>query len=62
MRPSSNASDGSTRFYSGELPHLDVKKLGRISVKGAGHRITGHRTESSREPRFGGGEVESVAV
>jgi transposase InsO family protein len=27
----------------GELLHLDVKKLGRISVKGAGHRVTGHK-------------------
>jgi transposase InsO family protein len=27
----------------GELVHIDVKKLGRISVRGAGHRVTGHR-------------------
>jgi transposase InsO family protein len=31
------------RSRPGELIHLDVKKLGRISVKGAGHRVTGHR-------------------
>jgi transposase InsO family protein len=27
----------------GELIHVDVKKLGRISAKGAGHRFTGNR-------------------
>jgi transposase InsO family protein len=27
----------------GELVHIDIKKLGRISVRGAGHRVTGHR-------------------
>ena len=27
----------------GELVHVDVKKLGRISVRGAGHRVTGNR-------------------
>jgi transposase InsO family protein/transposase len=27
----------------GELLHIDVKKLGRIGAKGAGHRATGHR-------------------
>jgi transposase InsO family protein len=27
----------------GQLVHVDVKKLGRISVRGAGHRVTGHR-------------------
>src|SRR6478672_10656197 len=29
------------RARPGELVHLDIKKLGRISAKGAGHRITG---------------------
>jgi transposase len=32
------------RSRPGELIHVDVKKLGRISVKGAGHRVTGNRT------------------
>lgn len=33
----------------GELIHIDVKKLGRISAKGAGHRVTGRRdTEVKR--------------
>jgi transposase InsO family protein len=31
------------RRRPGELVHLDVKKLGRISKRGAGHRVTGHR-------------------
>jgi transposase InsO family protein len=31
------------RKRPGELVHLDVKKLGRISERGAGHRVTGHR-------------------
>jgi transposase InsO family protein len=31
------------RSRPGELIHVDVKKLGRISVKGAGHRVTGNR-------------------
>ena len=32
------------RKRPGELVHLDIKKLGRISARGAGHRVTGHRT------------------
>jgi transposase len=31
------------RKRPGELIHVDVKKLGRISAKGAGHRVTGIR-------------------
>jgi transposase InsO family protein len=31
------------RRRPGELVHLDVKKLGRISSRGAGHAVTGHR-------------------
>src|SRR5207342_2691297 len=31
------------RKRPGELIHVDIKKLGRISRKGAGHRVTGHR-------------------
>jgi transposase len=31
------------RKRPGELVHVDVKKLGRISVRGAGHRMVGHR-------------------
>jgi transposase InsO family protein len=31
------------RSRPGELIHVDVKKLGRISERGAGHRVTGNR-------------------
>jgi transposase InsO family protein len=31
------------RKRPGELIHVDIKKLGRISAKGAGHRVTGDR-------------------
>jgi transposase InsO family protein len=36
------------RQRPGELLHVDVKKLGKISVRGAGHRITGHRKSQFR--------------
>src|SRR4051794_23805152 len=32
------------RRHPGELVHVDIKTLGRISPKGAGHRVTGKRT------------------
>lgn len=31
------------RRHPGELVHLDIKRLGRISALGAGHRVLGHR-------------------
>lgn len=31
------------RDHPGELVHVDIKQLGRISERGAGHRIVGHR-------------------
>ena len=31
------------RRHPGELVHVDIKKLGRISARGAGHRMVGHR-------------------
>lgn len=31
------------RRHPGELVHVDIKKLGKISVRGAGHRMVGHR-------------------
>jgi transposase InsO family protein len=31
------------RRHPGELVHVDIKQLGRISVLGAGHRMVGHR-------------------
>jgi transposase InsO family protein len=36
---------------AGELLHLDVKRLGRISTKGAGHRVTGRAHRRSRATR-----------
>ena len=36
------------RQRPGELIHVDVKKLGRISPKGAGHRVMGRGKRSSR--------------
>jgi transposase len=32
------------RKRAGELVHLDIKKLGRISIRGAGHRVSGNRS------------------
>jgi transposase InsO family protein len=31
------------RRHPGELVHVDIKKLARISTRGAGHRMVGHR-------------------
>jgi transposase InsO family protein len=42
------------RGRPGELVHIDIKKLGRISVRGAGHRFTGHR-KSQIKRRVGTG-------
>lgn len=36
------------RKRPGELVHLDIKKLGRISARGAGHRISGNRSSQFR--------------
>jgi transposase InsO family protein len=36
---------------AGELLHIDVKRLGRISMKGAGHRVTGRASRRSRATR-----------
>ena len=42
------------RIRPGELLHVDVKKLGRISRRGAGHRVTGHRAAvQGRTPAAG---------
>jgi transposase InsO family protein len=32
------------RRHPGELVHVDIKQLGRISLRGAGHRVTGERS------------------
>jgi transposase InsO family protein len=31
------------RRHPGELVHVDIKRLGKISVRGAAHRMVGHR-------------------
>jgi hypothetical protein len=36
------------RKRPGELVHLDIKKLGKISARGAGHRITGRPTSKAQ--------------
>jgi transposase InsO family protein len=36
------------RRHPGELVHVDIKQLGRISVRGAGHRMVGHRRSQLR--------------
>lgn len=54
------------RKRAGELIHLDIKKLGRISIRGAGHRVNGHRGSQFRvgPKRLGatGWEFVHVAV
>src|SRR5262249_37663852 len=41
------------RRHPGELLHVDIKQLGRISSRGAGHRLLGERT-SQYKRRVGG--------
>jgi transposase InsO family protein len=41
------------RRHPGELVHVDLKKLSRISLRGAGHRLLGHRG-SQYSHRVGG--------
>jgi hypothetical protein len=41
------------RRHPGELVHVDIKQLGRISERGAGHRMVGHRASQSNR-RIGG--------
>jgi transposase InsO family protein len=41
------------RRHAGELVHVDIKQLGRISERGAGHRMVGHR-KSKRRTRVDG--------
>ena len=36
------------RRHAGELVHVDIKQLGRISERGAGHRMVGHRKSRIR--------------
>jgi transposase InsO family protein len=39
----------------GQLVHVDVKKLGRINRRGAGHRVTGRRNQVKVGPERRGG-------
>ena len=41
------------RRHPGELVHVDIKQLGRISERGAGHRVLGTAQEPVRPPRPG---------
>ncbi|HEX6228729.1 MAG TPA: IS481 family transposase [Solirubrobacterales bacterium] len=41
------------RARPGELIHIDVKKLGKISAKGAGHRVTGKRNTEIKRRKGG---------
>ncbi len=52
------------RKRAGELVHLDIKKLARISVRGAGHRVNGHRASQFKSAgrRPTGWEFVHVAV
>lgn len=57
------------RRRAGELIHVDVKKLGRISAKGAGHRVTGirgpsvdRRTVDGKQRKVTGWEFVHVCV
>jgi transposase InsO family protein len=42
------------RRRAGELVHVDIKTLGRISRLGAGHRVVGHRKSQRRGQKRGG--------
>jgi transposase InsO family protein len=56
------------RSRAGELVHIDIKQLGKISVRGAGHRIVGHRQSQvyrridGRQRQLTGYEFVHVAV
>ena len=56
------------RRHPGELVHVDIKRLGRISARGAGHRVLGHRasqyarTIGGRKLRFTGHEFVHVMI
>jgi len=53
------------RSRPGELLHIDVKKLGRISAKGAGHRVPGEAggvVDADVDPLPAGGATAAVAT
>jgi transposase len=49
------------RRHAGELVHVDIKQLGRISAAGAGHRMIGSRA-SQRRPWSGGRRGRHQAI
>jgi transposase InsO family protein len=46
------------RRQAGELVHVDIKTLGRISVRGAGHRMVGHKKSQVMPRRHEGRRIE----
>jgi transposase InsO family protein len=46
------------RRHAGELVHVGIKKLGKISLRGAGHRVVGHR--GSQVARRIGGRMRQL--
>ena len=46
------------RRNPGELVHVDIKQLGRISSRGAGHRIVGHKQSQITPRRHNGRRLE----
>jgi transposase len=50
------------REKPGELVHIDVKKLGRIGPKGAGHRITGRQRRARGARKRDAGGVDRLTV
>ena len=48
------------RKRPGELVHVDVKKLGRVSERGAGHRMLGYHRQGRRSQIRRGGDNRSV--
>jgi transposase len=49
------------RKWAGELIHIDVKKLGRIGERGAGHRAAGNRGKGQRS-RGAGWEFVHICI
>ncbi len=46
------------RRHTGELVHVDIKQLGRISARGAGHRMVGHRKSQVTPRKHNGRRIE----
>jgi len=46
------------RRHAGELVHVDIKTLGRISIRGAGHRMVGHKKSQITPRKHNGRRIE----